>query len=400
MKLRPYQQECLEAITADLDIPGASLVVQPTGSGKSFLVASIALLRSPVLILVPSKELLQQNYDKLAMIVPEEEIGIYSASFNRKEIKLFTIATIQSIHRKHELFMDTKLVIIDECHGVNVKELGTMYTSFLRNIGSPKVVGLTATPFRATPGYFRHPDGSLEQTTMVKMLPRMRNKNAREMFWKRVLYVTPHQALVDQGYLVPLRYTVNPLTDYGAIKVNISHSDFSLDSYARDVIGHEANILNTLNEAQKKYDSVLVFCSTIEQAEHLSDVLKGSKSISSNTPKKKRDQIVKDFREGRIKVIFNMGVLLTGFDFPDLRCLVILRPTRSPALYQQMIGRACRVAPGKTEAEIIDLTGTVNQMGPVEEFEVFLQDGWKWNLRSRKCPEWHDKVLYSMKVQE
>lgn len=398
MYLRPYQEEALEAVTAGIDTPGASFVVLPTGSGKSHVIAAAALLRKPVLILVPSRELLRQNYEKLAMVVPESEIGIYSASFLKREIKPFTLATIQSVYKNADLFKDTKLVIIDECHQVNPKALGSMYTQFLKDIGQPKVIGLTATPIRLDTVYEKV-GNELYANTGVKMINRMRHKSEREMFWKRILYVKSHRELVDDGYLAPLRYFHEPLVPYETIPVNKSHSDFNLDAYTDEIIGQEASVLSTIRATQMRYKSVLIFCASVSQAERLSETIRGSAVVSGTTPPRNRARIVADFKAGTIQTIFNMGVLTTGFDHPALDCIILLRPVRSPVLYLQMLGRGSRTAPGKTHCTVIDLTGSCEALGSIESFEVFKEQGWAWNVRSEKVAGFHGKILFKQKIQ-
>ena len=108
-------------------------------------------LRKEVLILQPSKEILEQNMEKLKLYVPEDEIGVYSASAKRKDINKYTFATIQSIYKKPELFNHIGLVLVDECHQVNPKNAKGMFSSFLKKIGNPVTIGLTATPFRNIP---------------------------------------------------------------------------------------------------------------------------------------------------------------------------------------------------------------------------------------------------------
>ena len=397
-KLRPYQQDCVEAVKKDLLKSGASLCVLPTASGKSHIIAAVAALAQPVLILQPSRELLDQNRAKLALVVPEAKIGVYSASFGKKEIKQFTFATIQSVYTKPELFKHIPLVIIDECHQVQLRSLGSMYGKFLKGMGNPKIIGTTATCFRQEIGYFRHPNGDLEAITMLKMLPRMRHKSQSEMFWKRVIFDVSHGTLLEQGYLCPLEYIYEPLVPYEEIPINTSRSDFNLEAYAKSVVGMEAQILNTIAEAQKKYKSVLVFCATTTQATHLSSVVVGSAVVTANTPPKGRQKIVDDFKNGKIKTVFNMGIFTTGFDKPDLECILLLRPTRSLVLYQQMIGRLVRIAPGKTKGVVIDFTGTVKNLGRIETFEMYQNERGLWNLRTEKHDSWHDRPLYSFIV--
>lgn len=400
MKLRPYQQDALNAIVKDIRQAGASLVVMPTASGKSHLIAAASTLIQPVLIIQPTRELLEQNRAKLLAIVDPEEVGTYSASFKEKTIKRFTFATIQSVYKKPHLFTHIRLVILDECHGVAVRALGSMYTSFLAEIGNPKVLGFTATPYRLEIGYFRHKNGDLEAATMLKLINRMRNKNHREVFWKKIIYTVPHRTLLEQGFLSPLEYIDEPLLPYAEIPVNQSYSDYNLEAYAQAVVGREAQIISTIAEAQRRFRSVLVFCSTTEQARELSQVIKGSKMVLATTPAKERASTVSEFKSLAIKTVFNMGTLTTGFDHPELDCIILLRPTRSLPLYNQILGRLTRIAPGKTKGTVIDLTGTCQAIGKIETFEMFQNQKGLWDLRTEKHDSWHDRVLFSRIIEK
>ncbi len=395
--LRDYQQSALDAIRADLPIPGASIVVIPTGGGKSHVIAAAARLKAPVLILQPSVELVRQNMAKLALFVPSSEISVYSASFGRKEVGTFTFATIQSVYKKPELFKDIKLVIIDECHLVNPKAMG-MYMKFVQNIGSPKIIGLTATAFRLALTYIKEGD-SLYASTGVKMVNRVYIQDTKTPFWPRIIYTISHKKLLSEDYLCPLEYVHEPLLPYESIKPNISHSDFNLEAYSQSIIGFESQILRTIAEAQKRFKSVLVFCAETGQADRLSEIVKGSKVVLGKTPKRVRQQIIDDFKSGVVQTVFNVGCLQVGFDHPELDCIILLRPVRSPIWYLQALGRGTRPAPGKEKCTIIDLTGSCKALGSVESFEMFLNRG-LWDVRSDKVPEgFHGKLLFKVKLQ-
>ena len=398
MELRYYQQKALDAMQEDLNNSGASLVVMPTGAGKSLVIAGAALLRQPVLILQPSVELVAQNKTKLERIVDKNKIGVYSASFNSRQVKTFTFATIQSVYKKPELFKDFQMIIIDECHQVGVRNLTGMFTSFLKTMSHAKVFGLTATPYRMETVYEKI-GNDMYAATGIKMINRMKMGGADgSIFWKRILSTVSHQKLVEDGYLVPLEYIHEPLLPYEEIPVNKSHSDFNLEAYSQAVIGMEAQILSTIAEAQRKFKSVLVFCADVEQAKRLSDIVKESQVVVGETSKKDRAKIVEDFKEGKIKTVFNVGCLTTGFDHPGLDCVVLLRPVRSPILYQQMLGRLTRTAEGKTHGTVIDLTGSCKALGRIESFEVFLKDGWAWDVRSEKVAGFHGRLLFRIKM--
>jgi DNA repair protein RadD len=234
---------------------------------------------------------------------------------------------------------------------------------------------------------------------MIKLINRARNKNQKEMFWKRIIYHIPYKTLLAQGYLVPIEYINNPLVEYKEIPVNKSRSDYDLDGYSQMIVGKEALAVQTVLMAEQKHKSVLVFCATTDQAKRLSSVTLNSACVFGDTPNKQREQIIKDFKNGKIKTVYNYGVLTTGFDFPELECIVLVRPLRSPVLYNQICGRLTRTAVGKTKGILYDLTGSSKVLGPIEEFELY-HNGRLWDIKSAKHPTWNNRVLYRMLIQE
>ena len=392
--LRPYQEEALKKIQWSMGagLEGNELVVLPTGAGKSVVIAHLAkAIESPILILQPSKEILEQNYGKLLHYVSPSDIGIYSASMNEKTIGRYTFATIQSIYKKPQDFAHFKLVILDEAHLLNPKSLDGMFTSFLKAIGNPKVVGFTATPYRMDTGWNNLGTDSwgnrqLEAFVTIKLINRMKG-----LFWKRLLYCINTAELMEQGYLCPLEYIDRSVVEHEALKLNKSRSDFDLDAYEDELTKRQQQIMDAIAYGMERSKSTLVFCSSVRQAEKLSAIVEGSKCVSAKTPKKERDKIVRDFKEGTLKAVFNVGVLTTGFDHPALDCIILLRPTRSIGLYYQMLGRGVRIAEGKTACKVIDLTSTVKNMGRVESIKLVRRD--KWELES-ETGSWHNRELY------
>ena len=400
--LRDYQKDALNSIVSAIKsgLKGNHLVVLPTGAGKSFLISSLAhVLNSPVLILQPTKEILQQNHDKLLRYVDKKEIGIYSASMNEKIIKTFTLATIQSIYKKTELFKHFKFVIIDEAHNLNTTNSGGMLTSFLRNIGHPQVVGLTATPYRmatsykftkANPNVFMSVDGLMAYTT-VKLINRMKGR-----FWKNLIYNINIQDLIDKGFLCPLEYIDKSLVEHEDIPLNKSESDFNLKKYEEILSKKQVKILKVINYAESITSSVLVFCSSVKQAEVLCSMTEGSEVVTAKTKSDERDALVRKFKSGKIKTVFNVGVFSVGFDHPALDGIVLLRPTRSIGLFYQMLGRGVRTSPGKTSCKVIDMTSTVKNIGRIETIKLKKMNNWE--LLSENG-SWHNRELYHFKVK-
>lgn len=397
LKLRDYQQAAIDRILWAQKLDGNDLCVLPTGAGKSIVIAYLAkTLNKPILILQPSKEILEQNYAKLCHYVDADEIGIYSASMNQRDIKFFTFATIQSIYKKPEEFKDFGIVIIDECHGVNPKNLGGMFTSFLKKIGSPKVVGFTATPYRMGLTYLWKDDlfngRQLVAASAIKLINRM-----KPMFWSRIIYNINNEDLVIAGYLTRLKYINAGLLKHEEIPVNISQSDFNLEGFEKKLEPKKSRITDAIDYAKRTSKNVLVFCSSVKQAESLQSQTSNSAVVTAKTKKDDREEIITDFKSGKLQVVFNVGVLTTGFDHPTLDCIILLRPTRSIALYYQMLGRGVRIAEGKEHCQIIDLTSTVQNLGRIETIKLDKEEG-KWELTS-ETGHWHNKELYSFVVK-
>lgn len=394
MKITPryYQEDALKAIKDSLTIEGNDLVVLPTGAGKSIVIALLAeYLNIDVLVLQPSKEILEQNAKKLANYVPQSDIGIYSASMDSKEIQKYTFATIGSVHTKPELFKHFKVVIIDEAHAVNPKDSGSMFIKFLKAIGNPKVIGFTATPYRNMNGYHRI-GNVLEVAVTLKLICRIKPE-----FWKRIIYNINNAELTANGFLCPLKYIDATLVKQSEIPLNKSQSDFDLEKYDKQIQKEEKHqrILKGIDWAEKNHKSVLVFCSSITQAQKYADLTPNSACVHSKISKGERERIINEFKDGMIKTVFNVGVLTTGFDHPALDCIILIRPTRSLLLYYQMLGRGVRIAEGKTHCTVIEFSGSLKAMGKISTIK--LSKPYLWELTT-ETGSWHNRPLYKYQL--
>lgn len=341
-------------------------------SGKSLIIADIAdRLNEHLLIFQPSKEILEQNFAKLQSY-GVLDCSIYSASFNSKEISRITFAMIGSVRNKPEFFSHFKYVIIDECHGVNSKNSGTMYNTFLSTLDA-KVLGLTATPYRLSTDGF---GGSI-----LKFITRTRPRIFSDM-----IYHVQIKELADAGFLSKLEYYQINIVDPSKLQLNTTRADYTDQSVKKHYSDIQFNlklkeVIERLVKAGRK--NILVFTRFVAEAQELSDYFKGlSEMVSGETPKKERERILKGFKSGEIKIVANVGVLTTGFDFPELETIVLARPTMSLALYYQMIGRAMRPHESKSSAWIIDLCQTYKRFGSVENLELKAERNNLWAIYS------------------
>lgn len=355
--LRPYQKEAVDAGVDFFksDSNKNKILILPTGAGKSVVIANIlAPLEGKTIILQPSKEILEQNFAKY--ISSGYRASIYSASAGQKKVDTITFCTIGSIINKKHLFYGLEHIIIDECHLVNAK--GGMYEEFISAFPKAKVLGLTATPYRL--------HNSMEGA-QLKFLTRTRPK-----IFDEVLYYVQNSELFDNGYLSKLEYFAFNVVDRSMLQMNSSGTDFTEQSLRRyyKVIDMPSKIVEYSIRLLAKRKNLLIFCSLIEEAETVSKRIPGSVVLTGSTRKEDREKILTQFKSGKIRCVVNVGVLTTGFDYPELECVLIARSTMSLALYYQIVGRAMRISPKKENAWIVDLGGNINFFGKIETMKI------------------------------
>ena len=378
-ELRPYQKNAVESsidFLKNWSHDDKPIVVAPTGSGKSIVIAYIANeMKENVIVLQPSVELLEQNYEKYLSY--GGEASIYSASKNEKQIGSVTFATIGSIFKKADEFSHVENIIIDECHLVPPKE-DSMYVTFLDGMSQAKVIGLTATAFRLKK--YRNPFSGAP-FAQINLLTRERPK-----FFNRFLHITQIRELYDSGFLCPIKYV--PLTwETGRLVVNTNGSEYT-DKSIQDELKNQKiieGIQDIIKQSiQKGRKHRIVFVFSVEDAKRLSEKVPESAYVCATTKKKEREQIINDFKSGKIKTVFNVNVLTIGFDFTALDTIIIARPTMSLALYMQMIGRGIRLHPGKEDCIVVDMCGNISRFGEIEDISYEKDLNGKWILRNKE----------------
>lgn len=374
--LRDYQTDASNAAVAAFNAPKRTngILVLPTGAGKSLVIADIASrIDSPLLVFQPSKEILEQNFGKLQSY-GILDCGVYSASVGRKDINRITFATIGSVMNHKKDFDHFKYVLIDECHLVNSK--AGMYSEFFEG-SERRVVGLTATPYRLS---------SFMGSSMLMFLTRTRPR-----IFDKVLYYCQVGELLSKGYLAHLNYYTPKLEfDSSNIRGNSTGADYDEKSLKAEY--ERSGFYNSLVDIVKRLlhpkrggqrNGILVFTRFIKEAQMLAYALDDCAVVTGDTPKAERENILRRFKAGEIKVVANAGVLTTGFDYPELDTIVMARPTKSLALWYQIVGRAIRPYQGKI-GWIVDLCGNYQRFGRVEDLRVELEapNTSRWCIKS------------------
>ena len=402
MQLRPYQTEAVQAVYEHLQMRDDNpCVVLPTAAGKSLCLAQIcsdAVLQwgGRVLILAHVKELLQQNADKLHRLAPQVDFGVYSAGLkSRKTKEPVIIAGIQSVHKKACALGRFDLILIDEVHMLPESGEG-MYRTFMKEakIVNPNVrlIGFTATPYRLSSGMLCKPENLLNH----------------------VCYEKGIKELIHEGFLCRI-HTKVPAEKIDCSRIHVRNGEFRSEEVAElfstEVAVHAICTDILKNVASRK--KILVFCADVAQARlfqakirELSDEEAGL--VTGETPSQERAELLARFQDKSHKNLYapinplrwlvNVNVLTTGFDAPAIDCVVLARPTLSPGLYTQMVGRSFRLHESKTDALILDYGGNIQRHGCVDAIRIKTQSGGDGNGDApvRECPECHNVLPVSL----
>lgn len=361
INLRPYQKEAIDSTFryfADND--GNPLIVLPTGTGKSVVIAEFCRQTltdwpdTKILVVTHVRELIKQNHDELKTLWPEAPAGINSAGLKKRDYEpSIVFCGIQSVHKKASRFVKVDLVLIDEVHLVP-RKTNTMYQRFLSNlkIMNPhmRVIGLTATPYRLDSGLLH---------------------TGKEALFDAVSYEAELKDMVDQGYLTRLM-SKQPKTRLDVSSVSIRGGEFVAGELERAVDRTDVNesVVREIVVLGAERKSWLIFCAGVKHATHIAEIVRrygvSCETIFGDTPSAERDRIVRDFKAGKIRALASMGVLTTGFNAPIVDLLAILRPTESTGLYIQIMGRGMRNSPGKEDCLVLDFAGNIARHGPVD----------------------------------
>jgi DNA repair protein RadD len=359
--LREYQQRAIDQLYAWFDAgnKGNPCLVLPTGSGKSHIVAALCKdaiqtwTETRILMLTHVKELIEQNAEKMRLHWPGAPMGIYSASIGKRQLgEPITFAGIQSVRSKADLLGHIDLVIVDECHLVNHKDEGG-YRKLLGDLTrinpALRVVGLTATPYRLGHGLITD----------------------KPALFDALIEPVGIEELVFKGYLSTLRSKVTKtrLDVSGVHKRGGEYIESELQA-AVDTLDNNKRVVQEVIDLAGDRKAWLFFCAGVDHAKHVSFELQFIQGIpaacvTGDTPKAEREQILADFKAGRLRALTNANVLTTGFDYPDIDLIAMLRPTMSASLYVQMAGRGMRVKSHTDHCLVLDFAGVVATHGPI-----------------------------------
>lgn len=375
--LRPYQQECLDAVKKELDRGvRKQLVVLPTGSGKTVVAAHMPKCIKParVLFLAHREELIDQAYETFTKTYPDLRVGKEIGGTHASKDDHIVIGSVSTLGRSDnqrlkDIFEERKnsphLIITDEAHHACAETYMRVYAYFGLNKSKGKhmSIGITATPFR----------GDFQKLSEV---------------FDKITYTRKIGDMILEGYLCDIvAYHIQ--TDVDLSGVQVQAGDYATGQLSSVVNTEQRN--SQIVQAYREYvrgEKAIIFCVDLKHAEDMNNVFNqegiASRFVHGGTPKEERREIIEKYRSGEIKVLTNVGVLVEGFDAADTRSVIVARPTRSPVLYTQMVGRGLRTAEGKKNMILIDIFDR-SEKGAVHSERIF-------NTPTSKCSykEWKE----------
>ena len=371
-ELRPYQQQARERIHAEWENGHTrTLLVLPTGTGKTIVFASVAAdqVRAGhrVLILAHRGELLEQAADKL-----QRSTGLVSAVEKADATCLNTwfrvvVGSVQTLQRtarlerfSHDYF---GTIIIDEAHHA----ITDGYRRILDYFDHARVLGVTATPDR----------GDM--------------RNLGEVFDSLAFEYKLTDA-IKEGYLcrimaqtIPLKLDISSVTMSGG-DYAVGDLGTALDPYLEQIAAEMAQ--------RCKGRKTVVFLPLIKTSQKFRDLLNshGFRAAEVNGQSTDRKKVLADFDAGKYNVLCNSMLLTEGWDCPSVDCVVVLRPTKVRSLYSQMVGRGTRLSPGKSDLLLLDFLWMTDKHELCRPADLVCEDRavarqMTENLAQTGCPE-------------
>jgi DNA repair protein RadD len=351
MKLRNYQKKALaKAHCWFKEETTYPLIVLPTGAGKTVVFTTLIkelYLANPekrFLILAHRQELISQAVDKLLTVWPDAPVGILAASLKKfNQTAPIVVASRDTLASKKRLEKSYPFdyIIIDEAHHVG-PQMSSRYRKIIdhfEEIGCPKIMGVTATPYRMGQGYIYGMD---------------------DHFFGGIAYKATIPSLIKQGYLSRLSsFKVNndAVIDASKARVKFKGGDYrESDLEALAIV--DDTIYAIINDwLEKAYlkgrKSTVFFCVSVLHANKMALFLQNqgvsAACVTAETPMDEREDILGRFEEGTLSALCNVAVLTEGWDAPRTDCIALLRPTKSLGLYVQICGRGMRPWPDKDD---------------------------------------------------
>lgn len=333
INLRPYQGTIKDKLRPSLRRYRRTLIVLPTGGGKTYLSCAVINMflnkGRPGIVMMHRSELIEQWVKSL------NNLGITAGAIKagiRPTPGLPTqVASVQTLIRRPPMDPSkVQWIFVDEAHRIKAKS----YLSILEKYPNAYVIGVTATPVRS--------DG----------------QGLGDVFNDMILGPSKMD-LINMGFLVPSKIYSNPLDPDLLRKIAVRAGDYRDEDIGQLMMDDEVMAGIWSSWRSHAYGKkTLCFASSIDHSLHIKSLFEShgipSGHIDGKTKENERRRILRDFAEGRITYLTNVGVLTEGYDNPSIECVQLARPTKSYGLYNQMVGRGARPFKGKEHYILLD----------------------------------------------
>ncbi|WP_311389650.1 DUF3427 domain-containing protein [Corynebacterium haemomassiliense] len=347
---RPYQQAMLEALRAEREVHGRhrNLIIAATGTGKTVVaaldykgLAKASQSQPPLLFVAHRHHLLTQAMRTYREVLKDPNFGDLYDGTNKPQSSQHIFATVQTLHQHLDEFTPDQfdVVVIDEFHHAEAKT----YKKILDYFTPKELLGLTATPERG--------DGV----------------NIQRFFDYRVAFELRLWDALKLGLVAPMHYYgINDETDLSGLKWSRSSRAYDQKSLTEFYVKQgDSRVKLILNELQQRVLDLseltaLGFCVSIDHARFMADRFTRfgipSQAVTSQTPPTERNHAIQRLKDGELQVLFTVDLFNEGVDIPELNTLLLLRPTESPIIFLQQLGRGLRKLPGKV-CTVLDFIG-------------------------------------------
>jgi DNA repair protein RadD len=365
IELRPYQKDAINSIYNYFgQASGNPLIAMPTGTGKGIVIAKFLqqVIQSwpsqRIVCMTHVKELLSQNSEKLLQVWPGAPHGVFSAGLKRKDVGYPVIfAGVQSAVNQIDAFGHVDLLLIDEAHLLSPKD-NTRYQIVINalKVRNPKlkVIGFTATPYRTG-------QGMLTQSGIFS-----------DICYDITGMVAFNQLIAD-GYLCKV-ISKRTATQVDLSEVSVGNDGEYNKKQLEHVVDTNDNNYKMCKECLEygyNRGSWLLFATGIAHAENLCKMLASfgipAIAVHSKISDDARYSAISSFKSGQVRALVNNNVLTTGFDYPPIDFIGMMRPTTSTGLWVQMVGRGTRPSSGKDNCLVLDFAGNTVRLGPIND---------------------------------
>lgn len=375
-ELYPYQMTAVNEVIRTFNTCQSVMLQMPTGTGKTTVFCEIikrnVVKKSRILVLVHTRELVSQIVERLL------SFGLPAGIILAGEKKLndinsqVQVASIQTLTRReiNDWPENVSLIVIDEAHHASANTYQLIINHYKDKILKPRILGVTATPFRTNNTGFKGTFEMLVQSLTIKQF-------------------------IEEGWLAGFKHMATKCPELTHVKINKLTNDYDESELA--TIMSEKTIMSDIIESYKEYGNnkkSIVFAVNRAHSKLIVERFKNedinADYIDSQTNKTERENKIQQFKDGKIQVLCNVQIFTEGFDCPDISVVQLARPTKSLVLYLQMVGRGLRKKKDNSQTIILDNAGLWKKHGLVTKNH-------KWDLEGIKKDEstltsWNSKT--------